>query len=349
MAKSVFSSMERFSTKFEDIENDGATVEAEVSVDVSVADGEAEATEIAETVAESEQVIEAVDEGENTAETLRFYADIVRKHGASPAFLAVIDADKGLSNLSGIVLPSSESLDATGRNQSTAEQIIQACEAAEKSVWERVKAFFRRLWESIKALGRSIINKFTSWETACKRAYDSIKDITLDSKKMQEDRQIVPTDKITSAIKAFNGIIKDTASVNEANLAGLGMKMEDGVATADSGAEFLKPKKAKVKTDLHNALKTMFTGADSISALFSQKGNVEKAIRDGENICKDAIADAERASKLSDDPANMEKIKKDNEERKKELRGLTKALGAVGKIAGAYVKNCAAVRACKAD
>lgn len=345
MAKSVFSSMERFSTKFEDIENDGATVEAEVSVDVSVADGEAEATEIAETVAESEQVIEAVDEGENTAETLRFYADIVRKHGASPAFLAVIDADKGLSNLSGIVLPSSESLDATGRNQSTAEQIIQACEAAEKSVWERVKAFFKKLWENLKALGRSILNKFTSWETAVKRAHDSIKDITLDPEKLGKSHSIIDPEKIKNACIAFSMVMQN-GEADEVQLKNLGMKKEDGVVSSDSSSEFLKATDEKVSTGLHDALKV--STWNEVKKLFESKAKIQQAIRDGENACKDAIAQADRAAKLTDSD-KLEEVKKSNDEKKKKLRGLTKALSAVGKIAGAYVKDCAAVRASKKD
>lgn len=342
MAKSVFSGIERFSTKFEDVE-DGASVEAEVTVDVSVADGEAEATEIAETVAESEQVVEAVEEGENTAETLRFYADIVRKHGASPALLAVIDADQGLSNLSGIVLPSSESLDATGRNQATAEQIIQACEAAEKSVWERVKSFFRKLWESIKSLGTKILDKFSSWEIACKRSYDSIKDLSKDSIDTSKRKSIVDPAEIVKACNGFKTAIEKGTEINEVGLPDIGMKME-GDSIVNVEGTFLKAEEKEVSDTLLTALQGPTW--KSVLELFKDKTRVKDAVTNAEMMCKQAITNAEKMSKLQDNNT-LDQIKKDNDEKKKKLKVVTKALSVVGKIAGAYVKDCAAVRAAK--
>lgn len=346
MAKSVFSGFERFSTKFEDVE-DGASVEAEVTVDVSVADGEAEATEVAETVAESEQVVEAVEEGENTAETLRFYANIARQHGVSPAFLAVVNADNGLSNLSGIVLPSSESLDATGRNQSTAEQVIRACEAAEKSVWERVKEFFKRLWENLKALGRTILNKFTSWESACKRAYESIKDITVKDSEAKEQK-LVTANEIGSIANAVSNIVADVKKPDTKFLEFIGMKEdENGDVVADSDNK-IEPKNMKV-TEAER--KNLITTWKDIAEMFNSKNKAQSAIKEGEMAAKNGIANAEKLAKLTGESANsaeVDRLKKVNDQEKKVLKITTKTLGMVGKIAGYYVKSCAACRAAKA-
>lgn len=347
MAKSVFSGFERFSTKFEDVE-DGASVEAEVTVDVSVADGEAEATEIAETVAESEQIVEAVEEGENTAETLRFYASVARQYGVSPAFLAVVNADNGLSNLSGIVLPSSESLDTTGRNQSTAEQVIRACEAAEKSVWERVKEFFKRLWEQLKTLGRTILNKFSSWESACKRACESIQNITIKDK--TDDKEIVTPAQISSTVVAFTELIKNPLKPNKNHLGSIGLKEdEDGAIVSDSNSEVAKPTKTKIDNSLRESLIKCYT--NSIVLLFKQKNTAESTLKENELSIKNSISNAEKLARMTEDTSDkdeIQKIKDSNEETKKQVKITMKALGLVGKIAGAYVKSCAACRAAKA-
>jgi hypothetical protein len=348
MAKSVFSGFERFSTKFEDVE-DGASVEAEVTVDVSVADGEAEATEIAETVAESEQVVEAVEEGENTAETLRFYADIARQHGVSPAFLAVVNADDGLSNLSGVVLPSSESLDATGRNQSTAEQVIRACEAAEKSVWERVKEFFKRLWENLKTLGRTILNKFSSWSAACKRAYESIKDITVKNSEAKE-KKLHTAQQLNDMAQAFSIVVTDPKNpkLDPETLKKLGLKMEDdNIVTEES--DTTKAKDMKTTEDERKQLLTTWT--QYIAKMFDSKNKAESYIKQSEMSAKQGIANAEKLAKMTESSADSDEVKKLKDKMdkdKKNIKLTMKIFGVVGKIAGGYVKACAACRAAKA-
>ena len=145
---------EALSRKLEEVtgeNDDGADV---TNIDITVianSDGEAaeeavESHEEGEAEAQAQSLDEAADESGEAQDTVETMQAIIRQYGLNPGMVAMMSALVPWHQL-GIRLPSTESLDAYGSNESEARELLIALEATNDSFWEKTKNAIRKVWQ----------------------------------------------------------------------------------------------------------------------------------------------------------------------------------------------------------
>lgn len=142
------SALENLHRRLEDTDSD-----RDVNVDITVvieSDGDAaediiEATESEEVAADVEDAIEAHEDLQEETTEMVETAEVLRQYGLNAGMAAMLNVLLPMEAY-GIVMPATESLDMSGKNQAVANRLAAALEDSSKSFWESTKNFFKKIW-----------------------------------------------------------------------------------------------------------------------------------------------------------------------------------------------------------
>lgn len=179
---------EALSRKLEEVtgeNDDGADV---TNIDITVianSDGEAaeeavESHEEGEAEAQAQSLDEAADESGEAQDTVETMQAIIRQYGLNPGMVAMMSALVPWHQL-GIRLPSTESLDAYGSNESEARELLIALEATNDSFWEKTKNAIRKVWQWVKDLCVKFASRVGTLRSRIERMNEVLKKRVFDS------------------------------------------------------------------------------------------------------------------------------------------------------------------------
>jgi len=356
----LMSAME--SSRFEDvIDADAATTTTEVEVDVRVEEEASAAAEIATAGAEIEADTEAAEEIASMGETLMYQHSILKEYGTNPGIMALINEKNELTRVTGVTLPAHESLDPVGTNLEAAQESMDALKKGARKTWEKIVAFFKSIYERIKAFVTKVVSMVVSKERAVQNAYDSVKGLKLDSKKMGEvEASLVTPDDVTTASAAFSSVrnilytrIKGEASAVETALKGLSEKTKvlGFTVTAEGDIETfkdgLKPKEMKV-SESKWTVDTAETAYKAVRATISEMREMPKVLDAFKKLTDSGRAKAESMMKgQEEDKAKADEARKTQKAASSVARIVNRTLSAGNAIPSYFISACAALRKCK--
>lgn len=347
------------------MEEESTVEETSVDVEVKVAEEVEAATQIVEEATSVIADAEASDAAAEDVEAVEHFIASIKKHGLTQQGLELMNRNGILEAVSGIALPAVESLDATGRNHEAAQAALEASEGIIKKSWEAIKKFFKGLWEKIKALWAKFMSYITSWESAIKKAKDSLP-TSIDPKKAKDkDATIlkyaqfqVVCDGMQEVVGGLaeglgdhtkKDLVKDHFKKKENGMIAVGLKFDgDDIVAADKAPEATSMKFAASGWDLDKLKGGGFKGAqDTVAAL---RGIKDFPAGFGK-LCDGGIKIADSLAKSSG-KEHDQKMKDELDNTRANASMASKVAAKVASRASiiprAYISACAAARACAA-
>lgn len=350
----IGAAFERFDALMQD--GEGENSETSVDVEVRVEESVEEATAISEeatSVVETSEVADGVVEEVEAAESL---GKIIEKHGLQPGLMEYANVDY-IGQIAGKVMPSVESLDATGRNPEAAQAALEAIGEMVSKGWAKIKEFFKMVYEKVKALVAKVVNFFSKYEGAIRRSKESLKDIEVDKKKeaaktanLMKYADFTTLSKgVTEFTVKLEKMITNKKSVNVADtseIKAMGIDSDkDGNLTVREKAVGMSEMKLKASGWTKEVCEgDGYKAAESVVAAMRQLPKLASAM---DSLCKSGIAAAESLAK-SRDEKESEKVKELQKAASAGSKGVGVVSGRAGIVPRAYIAACAAVRACAA-
>ena len=353
----MFTGIESMQARFEE---DATSTETAVDVEVRVAEEVEEATAIAEEATDIATVSEEATQVVEEAEALESWAASIQKYGLTAQGLDIMNYKGKLAAISGVMMPGSESLDLTGRNHEAAQVVMEGIKDTMKKAWEAIKKFFITIWEKIKGFFAKIMTWITAWERSCKKAYESIKDIEVDDKKLADKKVKLMSASTLDELAVFVGKFVNIGEDVDATLNSISTKHQEilGIKKKSDGEiEVTSPKtfdEASLTTLKYNAKYL----SDKYAVIRDYLGNMrvmQKISKNIESLTKTGVAKAESLIKSGDlnksDDKSTAALKEDVKTIQKDTKKLVKMVSSIGSrmsiVPSTYVKACAAVRSCK--
>ena len=353
----IGAAFERFDALMQDGEgeNSETSVDVEVRVEETVEEATAiseEATSVVETAEVSDDVVEEVEAAEALGKT-------IEKHGLQPGLMEYANVDY-IGQIAGKVMPSVESLDATGRNPEAAQAALEAIGDMVSKGWAKIKEFFKMIYEKVKALVAKAVNFFSKYEGAIRRSKESLKDIEVDSKKMNEKTAKLMTykefEKLAGGVTGFTakletaitdkGLAKLVSLDNSDDMKAMGVNQDkEGKVSVREKAVGMSEMKVKASGWTKELCEgDGYKAAEKAVAAMRQ---LPKLVTAMDSLCKAGIAAAESLSK-SRGEKESEKVKELQKAASLGSKGIAVVASRAGTAPRAYIAACAAVRACAA-
>ena len=260
---------ESLSRKLEEVtgeNDDGADV---TNIDITVianSDGEAaeeavESHEEGEAEAQAQSLDEAADESNDAQETVETMQAIIRQYGLNPGMVAMMSALVPWHQL-GIRLPSTESLDAYGSNESEARELLIALEATNDSFWEKTKNAIRKVWQWIKDMCIKFASRVGTLRSRIERMNEVLKKRMFDSNRNDKKKIKFYKFMMPGADGKFNSDTNNTITACGTifnNLKAISAKCLDTKDFVDGGSVTENNGKKNVSSHIANIFKNAMT------------------------------------------------------------------------------------------
>lgn len=355
---SFLKGLEAFQARME--EEEVASQETSVDVEVRVAEEVEEATSIVEEATTIINDAEASEVAAEEVEALEHFVASIKKHGLTPQGLELINHKGALEAFSGMTLPAVESLDATGRNYEAGQEATEAGEGAIRRAMTAIKQFFINLWNRVKALAAKFVTYVTAFEGSIARSKKSVEGVEMDAEKAGKKTVGMSQATLKSMADSYSKVCKGNFDSNTAKTENGVIKMVEGKATdlttiglelKDGKLTTITPPAVTEKKEALKLSESGFTPA-SCASMYNDIAEAVKNMREVgkfakviESICKMGEAAANSASKSNGTDAKEEvKILQKNAGDASKIFGVLASKGGV--IPRAYITACAAVKAC---
>lgn len=177
--------------------SEDASEPATVEVEVKVAQADADAAGLAESIHEVESIAAESDEIASQAEIVESVKEVVAEEGYTRGVARLVESlglTEAITYSRGYSIAGHESLNTMGRNEEMASRIISGCEGILADWGKKIADFFRMIGRKLGELWTWIKSKFTSYEKTLGRLISDVGSKTISKEKADGKKMKCLTD-----------------------------------------------------------------------------------------------------------------------------------------------------------